>query len=185
MTLLENEFYKVTLKKDETFSLDSADNRPYDVILNPGNITRSDYYKAFAVDIDDGAEQKRLALVGSIYGADSDVAILEGARLTVLMHNMLTVIDCGTLSVLSHKKIPGMGVYFTISKFDNGYIVWGELAIVKLSPELEVEWSFSGEDIFVSPNGNVPFAIAEDTICISDWNGRKYKLNKFGQEILE
>ena len=72
-----------------------------------------------------------------------------------------------------------------IDKFKNGYVVYGELDILKLSPTFDIEWSFSGEDIFVSQDGSMPFQIANDTIYLSDWNGRKYTIDRYGKEITE
>ena len=103
--------------------------------------------------------------------------------LIVLMNTTLTVIDCRTLSIKFSKEISDFGIFFSIHKFENGYIVCGELDILKLSPAFEREWSFSGADIFVSPDRDSSFCIEKDTIHLSDREGRRYILNNFGEEI--
>jgi len=183
--LIENDTYKVKIVRDETFTLDSTDNKPYQFIFNPNNIKRSDYYKTFSISIDDGNNQKHIALIGSLFGADEDVVILEGNDLIVLMNTKLVIIDCRALTIKLCREISDFGTYFSIHKFEDGYLIYGELDLLKLSPAFEVEWSFSGEDIFVSQDGSIPFHFENDTIYLSDWKGRKYKLNKFGEEITQ
>ena len=181
--LIKNDTYEISINAEHTFTLDSVDNKPYDLIINPFNMKRGDYYKALAVTLDDGVISMRFIIIGEMFGADEDIAILENDDLIILMNTMLIVIDCRTVTVKLHKKISGFWIYFSIYKFDDGYIIYGEIDILKLSSRFEIEWSFSGADIFVSPNGETAFKIENETIFLSDWNGRKYKLNKFGQEI--
>ena len=181
--IVENEIYKIEITKDETFSLDSTDNKPYGYILNPTDMKRSDYYQALSIDIDNGITQTCIALIGSLYGTVQDVAILENDCLIVLMNTTITAIDGRTLAMKFHKKISDFGIYFSIYEFENGYIIYGELDILKLSPTFEREWSFGGADIFVSLDGDRSFYIEKDIIYLSDWEGRRYIVNKFGEEI--
>ena len=150
--LIENDIYKVKIVRDETFTLDSTDNKPYHFIFNPDNIKRSDYYKTFSINIDDGNNQKHIALIGSLFGADEDVVILEGNDLIVLMNTKLVIIDCRALTIKLCGEISDFGTYFSIHKFEDG---------------------------------SIPFHFENDTIYLSDWKGRKYKLNKFGEEITQ
>lgn len=181
--LIDNGIYKIEIVKDATFTLDSVDNKPYALILNPNNMKRSDYYKAFSINIDNSTDQKCIALIGSFFGSDEDVAILEDNALTVLMNATISVIDCRTLELKLHKKISARGIYCSIYKFENGYIVYGELEILKLSSNFEVEWSFSGEDVFVTQDGSLPFYIQDKSIYLTDWNGSTYIVNKLGKLI--
>ena len=181
---LENDIYKINISKDETFTIDSTDNKPYDIILNPLNIKRSDYYKAISISIETASNQTNLVMVGSICGSVEDIAILEGSTLIVLMDTRITAIDCETLAIKSSNDISDFGIYFSLHRFYDGYIVYGELDIIKLSIELKPEWSFYGEDIFVSLDGRrCPFSIKGDTIALIDWNGKEYIIDKFGKQL--
>jgi len=141
---------------------------------------RSDYYKVFSICIDDNGKQKHIALIGSWYGADENIAVLECSDLIVLINTMLVVIDCSTLAIKHCQTISNGGVYFAIQKFDDGYIVFGDLDILKLSAEYETVWSFSGADVFVTQDGSNPFYIDNNIIYLTDWNGTKYIVDKFG-----
>ena len=43
--ILQNEICHIVINIDETYTVDSADNRHYDVTLNPGDYGRSDFSK--------------------------------------------------------------------------------------------------------------------------------------------
>jgi hypothetical protein len=185
--LIENNTYKIAIARDDTFSLNSADNKPYDFILNPFNMTRGgDYYTALAISIDNGVCLKKFVIIGSdSRGGAYDAAVLENDDLIVLMNTMLFIIDCRTFDLKFHKEIAEFGIYFSIYKFADGYVIYGETDILKLSSEFETEWTYTGYDIFTSIDAEIPFCITGDTICLSDLAGRKYKLDKFGREILD
>lgn len=109
---------------------------------------------------------------------------MEDCQLTVLMNTTITVIDLATLNLIRHKEISDFGSYFSIYAFDNGYLVYGELEIIKLDIALEAEWTFSEADIFVSADDSInPFNINGETIELCDWNGNYYHLDKSGNQI--
>ena len=181
--LIENGDYTVNICRDEAFTVGSTDNKLYDTIFNPCNMERSDYYKVLSICIDGNDNHKCIALIGSMFGADENIAVLEGHNLIVLMNTTLTVIDCSVLTIKYCQNISNGGTYFAIQKFDDGYIVYGELDILKLSTEYETMWLFSGADIFVTQDGSNPFYVDNNIIYLTDWNGTKYIVDKFGNEI--
>ena len=181
--VIENEVYKIIITIDETFTLNSTDNKPYEHIFNPSNLNCSNFYKIFSINIDDDNQKKHIGLIGSGYATVENTAVLENNDLIVLMNTTLTVIDCCTLVLKLHKTISDCGMFFSIYKFENGYIVYGELDVLKLSSDFEIEWMFSGAEIFVQEDGSNSFYIEKDIIHLLDWEGRKYTLNKFGEEI--
>lgn len=182
---LKNLQYSIDIEIDNTFTLESTDNRPYDYIFNPEALTRNDYTKVFSIRISKGCDEPtNIALIGSFYSFPEDCAILKDNHLTVLMDSTITVIDLITLSIIRHKIFSDFGTYFSIYSFDNGYIVYGELDIVKLDITLQIEWTFSGADIFVLPDESIiPFNINGDTIELRDWEGKYYYLDKYGNKI--
>jgi len=69
-----------------------------------------------------------------------------------------------------------------IYEFDGGYVVHGELEIVKLSSMFEMEWRFLGRDIFVSSDGDCPFEIKGNKIYVVDWLNIRYEIDRFGND---
>lgn len=85
------------------------------------------------------------------------------------LENMKKVIDFGT----------GMEIY----TFDGGYIINGEIDIIKVDKSGNKIWSFSGRDIWVTLNGEDALQINGDKLILTDFNGDIYKVDKYGKEI--
>ncbi len=72
---LENNNCNIDIKIDETFTIDSADNRYYNIIHNPCHYKHNDFAKTLAIHIDLFSSEYSIALVGPFYTYDSDCAI--------------------------------------------------------------------------------------------------------------
>lgn len=64
---LQNEVCYVKISVDEMYTVDSTDNKPYDLILNPDSYKHNDIYKVFSIEITNSSGKIRLALVGDFY----------------------------------------------------------------------------------------------------------------------
>lgn len=181
---LESSEYKIRIKKDETYAVGSADNIHYDVILNPENKRHNDYYSVLAVKIDKFYEKTKIALIGDYYSYDTDCAFLENNTLTIMQNNTFTQINLDDYSIIFHKSFDGYGMFFAIYKFNDGYVVYGELSVVKLNKDYEKEWEFSGKDIFITQNGKEPFELCNDRIKLYDWLGNYYELDRNGNLLI-
>lgn len=181
---LENDKYIINIAVDTTYTVDSADNKPYDLVFNPANMKHNDYSKTFCIEVVIHEQTKTMALIGGLYCYDSDCAILEEDILTVLQNNMITQIDLSTDSLVQHKVLDTMGCNFGIYQKYNYYIIYGEIEIIRLNEQFKKVWSFSGEDIFVSHNGECPFSLADNIIMLNDWNGTYYEIDLNGNLIL-
>lgn len=81
---LENNICHINIKVDETYSIDSTNNRYYDIILNPYCYNHIDFTKTIAIHIDLFSEDYSIALIGSYFTYNSDCAILDYETLTIL-----------------------------------------------------------------------------------------------------
>lgn len=174
---LENERCRIEVKTDETYTVDSADNRHYDVILNPGRYRHNDFSKILSIHVDLFSNEFYIALIGSFYSYDSDCAILENDTLTVLQGDAITQIRVTDGTLVRHIRLDGFGCNFAIYKVSKGYIVYGEIEITMLDFDFLKKWSFCGKDIFVSVSGQKPFELNEDGICLRDIEGNCYQLD--------
>jgi len=181
--ILENDNCIVKIDVDETYTIDSADNRYYDAILNPSNYRRSDFIKTLAVHIDMFSKQLRIALIGSCLVSDLDCAILDDNILTVLLDQEIIQINITDGSIIRHIKLDGFGCNFAIYKVKKGYILYGEIEITMLDVNLVKKWTFSGKDIFVSVSGKIPFEIKEKSICLYDFEDNYYEIDYEGNRI--
>lgn len=184
--VIENDYFKITIKQDETYTIDSTDNKPYDIIMNPFKYTRNNYTKVMEIVIQNEiSEEVRIALVGSLYGSESNCAVLKDRELVVLIDKDIFIINLDEYKLVRYKNLDCFGINFSIYLVNNGYIIHGEMEVFKLNFELERVWGFSGADIFVTHDDKLPFLIDGDRIKIYDWNGTYYEIDLNGKLICD
>ena len=181
--LLENEVCTVKIILDDTYTVGSADNRHYDMVINPSDLSSSDLSKTFSISIDLRHHIHVIALVGSYLSCEYDCAILEGRDLLVLQDNCLVVIDVFSGTLIKYIQMECFGSNFGIYRIPKGYIIYGEIEIIMLNDAFEKQWTFSGRDIFVTQSTKKPFVIVEDAIELFDWEDNYYKIDFEGNQI--
>lgn len=182
--ILENQLCRIEITEDRTYTVNSADNRFYDVILNPDNYQRRDDYKALSISVDLFTSVLRIALIGPFYNSYmSNCAILEGETLTILQADVITRIKITAGSMVKHIKLDTFGCNLAIYKVEEGYIIYGELEITMLDFNLHKKWSFSGKDIFVSVSGKNPFELREKSIHLWDFEDNEYEIDFEGKRV--
>lgn len=176
---LANDKYRVSIKIDDTpFTLGSADNSiEYDVVLNPSDYDRDDFYKAFCIEVQSSDRSYRIALVGSYNIYDSHCAVLECDMLTVLQDETISQIDLSVGKLIRKFNIEGGFLNIELYRVSDKYIVLGELDVIGLNDRFEKEWEFSGKDIFTR------MEIEEDRIKLWDWEKCFYEIDFQGNLI--
>ena len=183
-TTLQNEKYHVNISTADTYTVESADNRSYDYILNPNKLGRNNMYRTLCVSVT-GAQNAEIALVGDYDTSEIDCAILEGDTLTVLQNDYITQIDLETVQIIASYKLDVFGTTFAIYYMPDGYLIYGEIEIIKLDNEFNTVWKFSGRDIFVSISGKNAFELTERSIKLYDFEDNFYELDFDGNLIRE
>jgi len=183
--LLENEVCTVKISLDDTYTVGSADNRHYDMVINPANLSSSDLSKTFSISIDLRHHNHMIALVGSYLSCEYDCAILEGSDLLVLQDDDLVVIDVLSGRLIKYIHMDCFGSNFGIYRIPKGYIIYGEIEIIMLNDSFEKQWTFSGRDIFATQSSKNSFAICDNTIELFDWEDNYYKIDFDGNLIEE
>lgn len=184
---LENELYKVNISVDDTYTVDSADNKYYDIILNHHDLKRNDWSKTFCIEVDNSHNISKLALIGSFYSYDTNCAILNNSILTVLQDDVITQIMLSDYSMILCKRFDCFGCNYGIYQCDSGYIVHGEIDIMMLNNQFEKVWSFGGGDVFVLPSNSnkKSFEIYDNIIKLYDWEENYYEVDFTGKQINE
>lgn len=182
--ILKNQTCQIEIKTDETYTLGSADNRPYDVELNPCGYQHNDCCKTLSIHIDHFLNKLHIALIGPYYSYDTDCAILENEILTVLQDKMITQIRVTDGSAVRHIELDCFGCNYGIYKVNKGYIIYGEMEIIMLDFDFMKVWSFSGKDVFVSASGKNSFELKESAICLYDFEDNYYELDLEGNLLL-
>lgn len=183
--VLKNDICNVEISIDETYTVESADNKPYDLVINPRHFKHNDRCRVFSIQIDLFYEIIRIALIGDFYSYDTDCAVLEGEVLTVLQNEAIVQIDINSGSMLLFKEFDCFGCNYGIYKVKSGYIIYGEMEITMLDFNFNKKWSFMGKDIFVSISGKKSFELCENSIRLYDFEDNFYEIDFEGNLIAE
>lgn len=181
--VLKNDICTVNIAVDNTYTLESADNKHYDLMINPRNLRYNDMYKAFAIHIDLYGKELNIILIGDFYSYDTDCACLENEVLTVLQNDAIVQIDVNSAALLYFKKFDCFGCNYGLYKVKMGYIIYGEMEITMLDFNFNKKWSFSGRDIFVSVSGKKAFELCENSIRLYDFEDNFYEIDYMGNLI--
>ncbi|MBR2860940.1 MAG: hypothetical protein IKB86_03790 [Clostridia bacterium] len=179
----KNNLCTVCISVKDSFSFDDPQNKRYDVILDPLNYSNEDYIKVFEINVYLFNKQKKLALISRWGEPTDDIAALDGSILTLLQNNAFLQIDVMKGRVINVKPTDIFGCVFSLNKFGDDYIVYGEMEIARFDSKLNKLWSFSGIDIFFSPTGKTAFEMTKDTIKLYDFNDTFYEIDYNGKEI--
>ena len=177
--------FQIWINADEEFDTSSSIHNKYDYIYNPNDYTDADYIKTFSIIIKCRDNKTRIALVGDLHSSVEGCAIIVGNQLLVLQNDTLSVIDMETSQLLRFVEIETFGCNFSIHSIKTGYIIYGEIEILKLSFDLNVEWRFSGRDIFVSMHNKNSFELCENHINLYDFLGNYYEVDFEGNLICD
>ncbi len=166
------------------YTINSADNRYYDFVLNPDNYRRKDFSKTFAITIDIFSKTVYIALIGDFFSYDVNCAVIDGEILTVMQNDTLTQLNVLTGELLTHKHVECFGSNIGLYKVKSGYIIHGEVEILMLNENFDVIWRFSGNDIFISSSDKTSFELCESSIKLYDFNDECYEIDFNGKSII-
>jgi len=181
---LQNDKYYTEITLDETYTIDSADNKRYDYVMNPSNKRHGDMYKVLHLSVK-GVQNVDIALIGDYYTYPEDCAILEDDILTILLDDYITQIDLKSVQIIAGYELDVLGTTFSIYRMSDGYLIYGEIEIIKLDNEFNVAWKFSGGDIFVSITGKNAFELTDKSIKLYDFEDNFYEIDFDGKLINE
>ncbi len=181
---LSNDLYHISITKEaEHDPTPSIDTRLYDLVLDPYGYIDAEFRTVFLIIVKSFQSRTRIGLVGSFFSNPDHCAVLDGANLIVLMNDIIVHIHLESMEIISHKEI-GDTPYFALYLIHKGYIVHGELEILRLDNAFNRIWDFRGSDIFVTQDAtHEPIIIAKDQILLEDWNGIRYALDMDGKLI--
>jgi hypothetical protein len=74
---------------------------------------------------------------------------------------------------------------FGIYKYQDGYIVHGELEITRLDNSGRIIWQFSGSNIFTTPTGRSDFKLNGNVIEAVNWESVKFTIDRFFKRIVK
>lgn len=181
--VLKNSKYSVTISHGLCYSYNSADNYPYDDIIEV--FKPNDYYKTLLLYVNNPIEERKIGLISPAHTHTENIAILENNNLWLLLDYVLVLINLDNFELIRKIEITdSIPSFFELHKHHNDFIIYGEMVIIMLSRNFEEKWRFYGRDIFVRHGGGNAFIMKDDRICLYDFEDNYYEINYNGQLIL-
>ena len=174
--------YQIDIYHDETFQQASADNsHHYDHVY----FDSSEYIlpTMFGIKVYRDEELVTTAIVGSIGGGTTNhdkATIFEADRFLICCSDTVFCLSIPDLSLLWKTKADE-ATCFEIFKYQDSYIVHGEMEITRLDRNGNIQWQQNGADIFTTLDGQGNFKLTDDYIIVTDWQNRKYKFGYDGK----
>lgn len=115
-------------------------------------------------------------------GVHSDSALIDENNLIIRCCNKVFSLTLPDLETTWVTEVD-WATCFSIHKYQDTYISYGETAIVRIDKAGKMLWSYSGADIFVCLYEGNPFEMHDSYIALTDFNGRRYQINYDGETI--
>ncbi len=170
--------YRIDIFADQTITKGTEDNvNQYDFAY----FDKSEYVfpSVFGIKIYQGDLLLKSAVIGSMGGGtvihDSST-IIEKDRLLICCSDTIFCLSIPDLTLMWRTKAD-QATCFEIYKYQDSYIIHGELEISRLDKDGKILWQQSGADIFTTLDGQDSFIITDNYILATDWENRKYKFD--------
>lgn len=182
--------YKIDIYRDETFTLGSSDNfQKYDFEY----FDKSEYVFTTMVGIRVFKDENLLksAIIGAVGGSTGihkNSVIFEDAKIVICCSDSIFCLSIPSLT-LCWQTQADEATCLEIFKYQDSYIVHGELEISKLDNNGKILWQFSGADTFTTVNrlGTInsvspDFELTDRFIIVKDFEMRIYKVDYEGND---
>lgn len=178
--------YQIKIFHDFTFTQDSADNlHKYDYEY----FDQSDFIfsTVFGIKVYESNLLLKSAVIGSDGGVTTihkNAVIYEEERVTICCSDSIFCLSIPNLKLLWRTKSDEI-TCFEIFKYQDDYIVHGEVEISRINKNGDLLWQQSGADIFVTLSGNNDFALTDEYIFAKDFENRIYKFDYEGKNLTD
>lgn len=181
MTL--NKFFNnfhICIFNDWDHNPNSADNsRDYKYVYSDNIYEDYPYLTKHGIEVFQNGEVQNSALVMSS-GGGTDIhdtaALIDNNILLICCANSVFCLTLPELNLLWQTKADP-ATCFAIFKYQNDYIVHGELEISRLDKNGRIIWEFTGTDIFTTPTGEDDFRIIDSIIYATNWEYITFQIN--------
>lgn len=108
---------------------------------------------------------------------------ISGDLLLVVQFDLLTLVSLPEGRILQRCEMDCPGGCLGLHPLEDGWLIHGEGAILRLDRELQPLWEYCGADIFASVTGKEAFTLTNDRILLWDFNDNYYELDLTGKLI--
>lgn len=176
--------YEIDIYRDDTFNPRSVDNsHHYDFIY----FNADDYIMPtmLGIKVFEQGTQLASAIIGSIgggTGVHENSVIFEDSRMVICCSDSVFCLSIPHLTLNWQTKADS-ATCFEIFKYEDSYIIHGEMEISRLGKDGKILWQQSGADIFTTLDGEQDFILTDDLILAKDFEGQTYKFDYEGNSL--
>ena len=125
--------------------------------------------------------EKQIVLSVSFYTPHDDFVFLNDDKLIMFLNDTVCEFDIQTGKVRK-KKLDISGTLFSVHRYQDDFILYAEMDIIRMTSNLDVLWDFGAKDIFVRYQGNEPaFVMYDDRIRLCDFSDNYYEIDYNGK----
>lgn len=178
-----NEYYGITVHQDVTYSLNSMDNKSYDIEIQALSVKyNSGNYVCHEVMIEnftDGSETGIVIVGDYCANVGSDGIILRDDYFLILLNAVIIVLCLDDMKYHIIRIENPYGAYYSIYSYKGAYIIYGELEVRKLDANFCTIWTYCTLDILINPEKSLE--IKNNHIIFYDWDGNYHDLDMDGK----
>lgn len=178
--------YQIDIYRDETFTKGSVDNlNKYDNEY----LDESEYRFAsqFGIKLFKDTELLSSSIIGSVGGGTGihkTSVVFEDTRLAICCSENIFCLSIPDLKLLWRTKAD-LATCFEIYKYQDSYIIHGELDISRLDKNGKIVWQRNGADVFTTISGEQDFELKDNFIIARDFEDRVYKYDYDGNDFTD
>jgi len=176
--------YQINIFDDEAFKEGSVDHvNHYDFAYFEESKYRST--SIYGIKVFQDNVLIKSAVIGAIGGGTSihkTSTIIEDDRLLICCSDTIFCLSLPDLALLWRTQADE-ATCFEIYKYQDGYIIHGELEISRLDRDGKILWQQGGADIFTTITGEQDFELCEHFIMAKDFENRLYKFDYEGNDL--
>lgn len=180
---LKNDLYEVTIK--ETTQIPTVEK--FDYIYDFENYKNEEFKKILTIDVVTRERKLKMALYCDFCGSYENCIALNHSKLIIVKFNTVYEFNLNNNSV-RHIVFTDMAGAIGLYDTGDGYLIHGEMCLVKTDYNLNKLWDFCGKDILVSKNGNNNITVTKEKIEIIDFEGNRYVIDltdDFRRQVIE
>lgn len=180
--LLKNDVYKVII--NEISEPIATEN--FDYIYDFENYKNEEFKHILRIEVVVFEKILKIALYCDYCGNYELCSVLKNNKLIIVNFNTVYEFDLKT-NQARYVVFPDMAGAIGLYDTGDGYLIHGEMCLVKLDYNLNKLWEFFGKDILVSGNAD-PLVITKDKIELTDFEGNHYIIDltdDFKRQIIE
>ena len=179
---LTNEKYEITVVEAPHYSINSTDNKKYDMCINVLEDGGNVHYSSYEMEVVPygSAEKFSMILIGSYCTKVlQNSGILEDDILLLILDDKILKINLCDFSYTKYHVCKPFGTYYEIYKCQIGFLVFGELEIILLDINLNECWRYATQHILF---GAECLQIQDEYICFRDYEGNYHEVDWSGNQ---